>query len=209
MIVYKSLYDKAETELIINKSRFIARITPVEDYDEAKSFISEVQSKYKDATHNVPALVCGYKQEIQWASDDGEPKGTSGAPMLNVILSEGITNVAIVVTRYFGGTLLGTGGLVRAYSESARKGIEAARKALVKEKKILKYRIEYHLLGKIINSSKNDIFSVTSTEYSDKVELELMTDSDKTKILAELIKNICSGRELLINERTEFVKERI
>lgn len=209
MILYKSIYDSAETELIIRKSRFITRISPVENYDEAKLYISEMQSKYKEATHNVPALVCGSKQEIQWASDDGEPSGTSGAPMLNVIVSEGLTNVAMVVTRYFGGTLLGTGGLVRAYSDSARKGIEAAGKALIKEKIILEYKIDYPFFGKIVNASKEEHFEIISTEYSDKVKLELMADSEKAKTLEYFITNICSGRESLISERTKLVKERV
>lgn len=209
MILYKSLYKKAETEHVIRKSRFITHITPVTDYDDARAFISDIQYRFRDATHNVPALVCGEKQDIQWASDDGEPSGTSGSPMLNIMLSAGITNAAIVVTRYFGGKLLGTGGLVRAYSESARRGIEAAQIALVKEKTIIKYKIDYHLLGKLINASKEELFDVLSTQYTDKVIVELVTDSEKTDMLKAFVQNLCSGREVLMGERTELIRERI
>ncbi len=103
MELYKTVKKEAEAEQIIEKSRFTAHVKPVETKEEADEFIASVKSRYKDATHNVPAMVLGDKFQIQWASDDGEPQGTSGAPIVQMLVKEGITNVAVVVTRYFGG----------------------------------------------------------------------------------------------------------
>jgi len=106
MKLYYTVYQEAKAEYITQKSRFIAHISPVDSCDEAKAFISSIKSEYKDATHNVPVMVVGDKQEIQWSSEDGEPQGTAGAPILRMIIERGLTNLAIVVTRYFGGIKL-------------------------------------------------------------------------------------------------------
>ena len=103
MFLYRSVYEYGEAEYVIEKSRFIAHVSPVETPEEARLFIAGIKEKYKDATHNVPAFVCGAGSEHQWASDDGEPQGTSGMPVLKLITAEELTNVAIVITRYFGG----------------------------------------------------------------------------------------------------------
>ena len=126
MKLYNTVRNEAEASQIIEKSKFTAHVRPVETREEAESFIAEIKNSYKDATHNVPAMVIGDKFQIQWASDDGEPQGTSGAPIVQMLVKEEITNVVIVVTRYFGGIKLGTGGLVRAYTSSAKLGLEAA-----------------------------------------------------------------------------------
>ena len=118
MELYKTVRNEAEVTNIIEKSRFIAYVRPVSSKEEADAFVAEIKAKHKDATHNVPAMVIGDKFQIQWASDDGEPQGTSGAPMVQMMVKEGITNVAVVVTRYFGGIKLGAGGLTRAYTKA-------------------------------------------------------------------------------------------
>ena len=117
---YKIVYCGGEGEIVEKKSRFIATVKPVDSEEEASAFIAEMKKKYWDARHNCSAFVIGEHNEIQRSSDDGEPAGTAGHPMLDVLLGEGIHNTAVVVTRYFGGTLLGTGGLVRAYSKSVQ-----------------------------------------------------------------------------------------
>ena len=126
MKLYSTVAKEASAEQTIEKSRFITYVRPVSTREEADAFIAEIKKKHKDATHNVPAMVIGEGFQIQWASDDGEPQGTSGAPIVQMLVQEGITNVAVVVTRYFGGIKLGTGGLVRAYTSSAKLGLEAA-----------------------------------------------------------------------------------
>lgn len=126
MKLYKTVEKEASASQIIEKSKFITYVKPVSSKEEADAFIAEIRKKHKDATHNVPAMVIGDKMQLQWASDDGEPQGTSGAPMVKLLTSEEITDTVIVVTRYFGGIKLGTGGLVRAYTSSAKLGLEAA-----------------------------------------------------------------------------------
>ena len=120
MNLYRSIYEYAEAEYVIERSRFIAHASPAATPEEARLFAAEIKERYKDATHNVPAFVCGAGKEHQWASDDGEPSGTSGMPVLKLITSEDLTNIVLVITRYFGGIKLGTGGLARAYTHAAK-----------------------------------------------------------------------------------------
>ena len=123
---YKTVYAGGEGEIIEKKSRFIATVRPVESEEEALAFIEEMSKKYWDARHNCYVYSVGMNREATRCSDDGEPSGTAGRPMLDVILGQDIYNVAVVVTRYFGGVLLGTGGLVRAYSLAVQTGLAAS-----------------------------------------------------------------------------------
>ena len=123
---FHTVYEGGEAEIIEKKSRFIATVLPVTCEEEALEFIESMKKKYWNATHNCYAYVIGERFETQRCSDDGEPQGTAGKPMLDVLLGEEIHNTAVVVTRYFGGTLLGTGGLVRAYSGAVKAGLEAS-----------------------------------------------------------------------------------
>nr|WP_330413660.1 YigZ family protein [Coprococcus sp. AF21-14LB] len=120
---YTTVYEGGEGEIIVKKSRFIATVRPVKTEEEAIAFIAEMKKKYWDATHNCSAYVIGERFQVQRMSDDGEPQGTAGKPMLDVLMGEEIHDIAVVVTRYFGGTLLGTGGLVRAYSGAVKEGL--------------------------------------------------------------------------------------
>ena len=124
---YKTVHVGGEAEIIEKKSRFIATVKPVKSEEEAIAFIETLKKKYWNATHNCFAYVIGEHFQVQRCSDDGEPSGTAGKPMLDVLLGEEIHDVAVVVTRYFGGTLLGTGGLVRAYQSSTKAGLEASK----------------------------------------------------------------------------------
>ena len=136
-------------EIVEKKSRFIATVRPVKNEEEALAFLEEMRKKYWDARHNCYAYSIGKNREFTRCSDDGEPSGTAGRPMLDVILGEDIYNVAVVVTRYFGGVLLGTGGLVRAYSKAVQEGLAGS---LVIEKKkgiSLKVTTDYTGIGKI------------------------------------------------------------
>ena len=126
MKLYNTVEKEGTAEQTIERSRFIAYVKPVSSKEEADDFVAEIRRKHRDATHNVPAMVIGDKMQIQWASDDGEPQGTSGAPMVKMLTAAGITDAVIVVTRYFGGIKLGTGGLARAYTSTAKLGLEAA-----------------------------------------------------------------------------------
>ena len=209
MFLYKTVMDYGEAEIVIEKSRFIARVMPVETYEEAQAFVSEMKQEYKSATHNVPAIICGPKQEMQWASDDGEPSGTSGLPMLKLVADEGLTNLAIVVTRYFGGVKLGTGGLSRAYTTIAKLGIESARPAEVHEGCEMVFQIDYSYLPKIQNASKNGMFEIGETKFTDIVELSVSCMSENTAEVKANIQNLCLGQARIITEKNTIKKIQI
>ncbi len=173
MIRYRTLASAARAEQTIERSRFIASASPVASREEAEAFIAGIRAEYRDATHNVPAFVIGDKMQLQWASDDGEPQGTAGAPVVQLLVKEGVTNAVVVITRYFGGIKLGTGGLVRAYSSSARLALAEAGVKDVRDVIITGLRIPYNLLGRVQNLEKSGLFAIESIEYTDAVGLTL------------------------------------
>ena len=148
MAEYKTIKQRASDEFVEKKSRFIGYIAPVETEDEAIAFINEIRTKHRDATHNVYAYSLRAGQ-IKRASDDGEPQGTGGVPMLNVLNGNELVDVCCVVTRYFGGTLLGVGGLVRAYTEGAKIAVTAGGIKTVAESADIMVTCDYNLYGKI------------------------------------------------------------
>ena len=176
---YKTIFEYGEAEDIINKSRFIGYAQPVESEEEAIAFVDKIKKKHKDATHNVPVYLVGEKFEIQRYSDDGEPSGTAGVPVLSMLKNEGITNIALVVTRYFGGVKLGTGGLVRAYTHAAKIAVEAAQ---VVEKKVyqeLHVHLDYTLHGKFQNFlMNNEMYLIKDTVYLDQVNTMVYIEPD-------------------------------
>lgn len=209
MIKYNTVYTEAKAEQIIDKSRFIAHIKPVESKEEADIFINSIKKEYRDATHNVPAMVIGEKMEIQWASDDGEPQGTSGAPVVQMLVAQNISNVVIVVTRYFGGIKLGTGGLVRAYTSSAKFALEKAGIAAVKEMVNMRIGVEYTFFEKLKKMSESGDFSIDDIEYSDKVKATIITDPEKQEFVKNMITNLTSGTAEFLNESTTDKKIKI
>ena len=222
MELYKTVRKQAEAVQVIDKSRFIAHVCPVESREEADAFLAEIREKYKDATHNVPAMVIGDKSQIQWASDDGEPQGTSGAPMVQMMVKEGMTNLIVVVTRYFGGIKLGTGGLVRAYTSSAKLGLEAAGVCSVREMAKLTVKIDYPYLAKIQNMASEQLdleeadregeenlsnFRIANIQYTDKIEMKIQTFPGSLTNVELLFQNITSGKAEVISQKT--VREKV
>lgn len=194
---YRILYEGGEGEIVEKKSRFIATIRPVESEDEAVSFIAEMKKKYWDATHNCSAFTVGENFEISRCSDDGEPAQTAGRPMLDVLLGEEIHNVCAVVTRYFGGTLLGTGGLVRAYSGAVREGLK---NCVVVEKKLaekLKIKTDYSDLGKIQYILAEQGITVLESEYSDTVALTVLAPLSGAQGIKKKLTEGTGGRCLI------------
>ena len=157
---YTTVAKEASAEQVIDRSRFIAHIARAFSKEEADAYIAGIRAQYRDATHNVPAFIVGEKSELKWTSDDGEPQGTSGPPMLQMLEREGLTNVVCVVTRYYGGIKLGTGGLVRAYTSSAKLALEAAGTHTVKDVIRLSVTVPYTLLGKLQNLEKSEPFTI-------------------------------------------------
>ncbi len=194
MLKYKSIKKEAEAEIIVEKSRFIACARPVMSKEEALDFFDVVRASHKNATHNVPAFVVGEKGHLLWASDDGEPQGTAGPPILQMLQKEDLTNLAVMVTRYFGGIKLGTGGLVRAYTAAAKAVLDAADVCEVHEMIVLEVKLDYSYLGKIQNLEQKCDFSIRSIRYEDMVTVEMITDSDNIDILLGNISNITAGK---------------
>ncbi len=208
MFLYNSINEYAEAEYVIEKSRFIAHASPAETPEEARLFVSEIKEKYKDATHNVPVFVCGAGMEHQWQSDDGEPSGTSGMPILRLIASEGITNIVVVVTRYFGGIKLGTGGLARAYTHAAKLAIEKAGICEVRESAKLRYTFDYAYLAKLQNIAPEKQIEISNIEYTDSVSADLICDSERREELVSFIGDLSGGKAMLLSEETVKAKYR-
>lgn len=168
---YTTIAKEASAEIIEKRSRFIATVKPVSTEEEALAFLNELRQEYWDATHNVYAYIIEENQLARY-SDDGEPGGTAGMPVLDILRKEGLSNLIVVVTRYFGGTLLGTGGLVHAYSKSAKAGVEAAGLLDMVLCKELTLTCEYTLWGSLQNYlSKREQIMQGEAEYTDKVAL--------------------------------------
>ena len=170
----KILYKGGTAEIEVKKSRFIANLKPVESEEEAAAFIAEIKKKYWDARHNCQAFTIGMNHELTRCSDDGEPAQTAGRPMLDVLLGEDVHNVCVVVTRYFGGTLLGTGGLVRAYSGAVKEGLAASE--IVEKKRAFGKKIVagYRGVGKSGDILGQENMTVLDSVYTDKVEFSVL-----------------------------------
>lgn len=170
---YTTIQKQAEAEIVEKRSRFIATVKPVATEEEALEFLAELRQKYWNATHNVYAYILE-ENNIMRYSDDGEPGGTAGLPVLDMLKKEGLTNLIVVVTRYFGGVLLGTGGLVHAYSKSAKAGVMAAGLLDQIHCRRVTLTCEYTLFGKLQNLlSKYPDVIVEEAVYTDRVELPL------------------------------------
>ena len=207
---YLTAEKEARAEQIIEKSRFIATVRPVSSREEAEAFFTEIRSEFRDATHNVPAMVIGEKMQIQWGSDDGEPQGTSGAPIVQLLVNKGITNIAIVVTRYFGGIKLGTGGLVRAYTSSAELGIKEAGIAAAVPFAISRVKVDYAVYNKILNYRFPEVFSsmaIEDAEFAERVEFNLSSTYETHDSLKGLLTEISGGSIVFSDaeEKTRFV----
>lgn len=183
----KVVYQGGEGEVVEKKSRFIATVRPVESEEEATAFIAEMKKKYWDARHNCSAFVIGSNQEISRCSDDGEPSQTAGRPMLDVLLREELHNVAVVVTRYFGGTLLGTGGLVRAYQKSVQEGLVNSVIIDKKPGKKLTIQTDYNGLGKIQYILAQQQITMMEMEYTDEVRIHVVVPVGLEKKITEEI----------------------
>jgi uncharacterized YigZ family protein len=201
---YLTVKNQTQYEFIEKKSKFIANVAQVKSEAEAVDFINKIKAKYWDATHNVFAYII--KDEmLQKFSDDGEPKGTAGMPVLQVIKNLELQNTAVVVTRYFGGILLGAGGLVRAYSKSASEGLKTA--GIIKSVlyKKVKVQIEYSFLGKIQSEIMNLGYIIKNINYIDSVQLEVLIPEKEIEKLRESVNNIISGEAHIDVVGSEYV----
>lgn len=184
---YRTVKSQATDEIVEKRSRFIADVKPVETEEEAIAFLEEIKKKYWDARHHVYAYVLE-ENNIQRYSDDGEPAGTAGVPVLDMIKKEGLSNLIVVVTRYFGGILLGTGGLVHAYSKSAKVGVEAAQPVTMTLCCEMTVECDYSLLGKIQSEALGKGYVISGTDYAENVKISvLVPTSEVSKFEADMI----------------------
>lgn len=201
------VYKGGQGEITEKKSRFIATVRPVESEDEAVSFINETKKKYWDARHNCSAFVIGKRQELTRCSDDGEPAGTAGRPMLDVLLKENIHNAAVVVTRYFGGVLLGTGGLVRAYQQATKAGLSASEIIEKKEGAVLFIRTDYTGIGRLQYLFAQEKITVMDTAYeADVLVKAVIPENDKKRIAKTIIEQTNGTAKLEWGDEVTFAE---
>lgn len=193
-IDYKTLLQYAEAEEVINKSKFIGYAMPINSEQEAVDFIEKIKKKHWNATHNVPVYLFGEKNEVQRYSDDGEPSGTAGIPILEMLKKEEIKNVVVVVTRYYGGIKLGTGGLVRAYTSAAKLAIKEAKVVERVVNDLFLIRIDYTLHGKVQNELMNGEYIIKETTYDDKVNIFVYCRPDLSNKLISRITDVSNGK---------------
>lgn len=198
---YKTVLEGGTGEITEKKSRFIATVRPVKTEEEALAFLEEMKKKYWDARHNCFVYSVGLNREYTRCSDDGEPSGTAGRPMLDVILGEDIYNVAVVVTRYFGGVLLGTGGLVRAYSKAVQEGLAASRIIEKRRGIALKVTTDYTGIGKIQYIAGERNIPILNSAYTDKVVLELLIPSEDVDAVQKAVTEGTNGRARMEKDR--------
>ncbi len=201
----KVLYQGGSGEIVEKKSRFIATLEKIETEEEALAFIGRMKKQYWDARHNCYAFVAGSNQELQRCSDDGEPNGTAGRPMLDVLLREDLHNLAVVVTRYFGGTLLGTGGLVRAYQKAVQEGLKNSVIIEKMQGRFLTIDCDYNNIGKIQYILAQEGIKTVDSAYTDKVEVKVMVAAEGLKRLQDAITEGTNGTaRFQIGEQAQF-----
>jgi len=188
------LLEGGEGEIIEKKSRFIATVRKVETEAEAVAFIEEMKKKYWDARHNCSAFVIGRRAELTRCSDDGEPGGTAGRPMLEVLLGDGVRNVAVVVTRYFGGILLGTGGLVRAYTQAVKEGLAHSVIGIERPGYEVQIETDYNNLGKLQYLMAQRGITPIASEYGANVTFTLMIPAQDSDSLKKAMVEATSGK---------------
>lgn len=191
---YKTVRQAGEKEIVIKKSRFIGQIKPVETEEEAVAFIEEIKKRHWNATHNCSAYMIGERDEIQKQSDDGEPSGTAGKPILEVIRNQGLKNVAIVVTRYFGGIMLGAGGLIRAYTDGAVAATEAGEVITRVLHREIFVELDYTWLGKVENELRNRGVRTGETGFADKVTLRCLPLEGESDAFAAWMTDLTQGQ---------------
>lgn len=203
---YRTVFREGQYVYEEKKSRFIARVLPVRSEEEAVAFINRVRSESRDATHHCYAYYVEEDSVYQRYSDDGEPAGTAGLPILEVIRKRQLVNVVIVVTRYFGGILLGASGLVRAYGKAASGGVRDAREITVRSCTEARINVEYHLSGKLQSMLLSGGYILAGTDYSDDVAFTVLIPEDRKSRLEENVNNITGGKACIAYGGERLVK---
>lgn len=204
---YHTIQGYGESEIVIQKSRFLTYVSRAETEQQAQDFINNIKEKHKSANHNCSAYIIGEHDNIQKANDDGEPSGTAGVPMLEVLKKQGLQDTVVVVTRYFGGIKLGGGGLIRAYGKATTEGIDAAKVVERKLHHLMKISIDYTWLGKVENEVRNSVYPLKEINYVELVEVMVFTKADEEETFINWMAEMTNGQakvELVEKEFLEF-----
>lgn len=203
---YRTVRQEANQEIVIKRSRFIGYAKPVSTEDEAIAFIDEIKRMHRSATHNCSAYMIGERDQFQKASDDGEPSGTAGKPILEVIKNKGLKNVAVVVTRYFGGVMLGAGGLVRAYTDGAVAGIEAAEEIEYVLHTEVYIEVDYTWYGKLENELHGRGTRLGAIDFTDKVTVCCLPESETAEQFVEWAIDFTQGKSVItVGEQKYYI----
>ena len=200
--------EAVETEITVVNSRFIVSLAPVNSVEDARDFISEIKKRYPDASHHVPAFVIGHgKSIIAHCSDDGEPSGTAGRPALAVLQGSGLGNVVVVVTRYFGGTKLGTGGLVKAYGDAVREVLKQVKFATLLPTTTLVLVTPYRLYDQVVRLMESHDAVVLETEFLEDVIVTLRLKDEEVQAFTNMLGNLSSGQgePIVVDQNPESV----
>ncbi|MFC7685739.1 YigZ family protein [Ureibacillus sp. GCM10028918] len=203
---YKSVKGLGEREIVISKSRFIAYVNRAETEEEAIEFIESIKKKHSSANHNCSCYMVGEHDQIQKANDDGEPSGTAGVPMLEVLKKQGLKDTVVVVTRYFGGIKLGGGGLIRAYGKATTEGIDAAQVVERKLHHVMKISIDYTWLGKVENEIRNSNYVLNEIQYAENVEVLVDVLKDEEENFTNWVTELTNGQSMITCIDKKFVE---
>lgn len=206
---YRTVKMYGSREIVIRKSRFIGHARPVASEEEAVQFIEAIKKEHWNATHNCSAYMIGERDECQKQSDDGEPSGTAGKPILEVIKHRGLKNVAVVVTRYFGGIMLGAGGLIRAYTDGAVAGLEAAEPIEQVLHREVRVAIDYTWLGKVENELRGRGTRMGETEFADTVTLRCMPLAGEAAAFAAWMTDLTQGQAVIEEGEARYIAQTI
>ncbi|MBC2023825.1 YigZ family protein [Listeria booriae] len=204
---YLTIKEAGQHEIIIEKSRFICSVIRAEDEKTAQDFIQRIKKEHWNASHNCSAYIIGERDQFQKANDDGEPSGTAGVPMLEVLKKKHLKNVAVVVTRYFGGVKLGAGGLVRAYGNSASEACNAIGIVERSLAIIISCTLDYSAHAKFENALEQQNYQIANTTFTDKVTIDVYVDSPDVSNFQEWAVNITNG-QIKMHESGEKYREK-
>lgn len=206
---YYTVKGYGETEIVIEKSRFIAYVSRAETEEEAQDFIQTIKKKHSNATHNCSAYLIGENDQIQKANDDGEPSGTAGVPILEVLKKKQLKDTAVVITRYFGGIKLGAGGLIRAYSKATSEGLKAAGIVERKLMRIMHTKVDYTWLGKLENALRSSDYKLKEINYLDAVDIDAYVEESQIESFMEWMTEFTNGQGKIMKGTQLYLEENI
>ncbi|PLR82593.1 YigZ family protein [Bacillus sp. V33-4] len=206
---YYTVKGYGEHEITIQKSRFIASVSRAKTEAEAQEFIKKIKKQHWNATHNCSAYLIGENDQIQKANDDGEPSGTAGVPILEVLKKKHLKDTVVVITRYFGGIKLGAGGLIRAYGKSTSAGIEATGIVERTLMRVIHTTIDYTLLGKVENELRSSVYSIKEIHYLENVEIETYVEETQKENFVEWMIELTNGKNNMTEGQLLYLESEV